>query len=301
MSPIFKNFRFKVGILILMIFCGGCKNNASEDYLLPKRELSEKFKKYWFSGEAEISSYSLNQSRYGENRAGTAVLIFVTEDFLPEVQVKADSQNDENIPVLKLNTTKNFITGIYPYSIMQSIFYPLEGESHALKVSASIQEWCGQVYVQLNNRKKFEVVMHSYFEGEADKDFNLEKTYLENEIWTQLRVDPNLLPSGEIEIIPSLEYIRLAHRELKAYKALAEFYQDGAISVYKISYPELNRVLKIFYQNSFPFPIEGWEETTEQNGQKQITSAQKMEVIKSAYWNKNSNKDLPLRDKLNLN
>ncbi len=299
---LFGNFRIKaVGFLILLVLFGSCKNDSPEDPLLPKRQLSENFKKYWFSGEAEISSYSLNQSRYGENREGTAVLIFVTEDFLPEAQVKASSQNEDNIPVLKLNMTKNFITGIYPYSIMQSTFYPLEGDGHATKVSASIQEWCGQVFMQLNNRENFEIVLNSYFEGEADKDFNLEKTYLENEIWTQLRVDPNQLPSGEIEIIPSFEYLRLAHKDLKAYQAMAEFYQDGEMSVYKISYPEINRVLKIFYRNSFPYPIEGWEEITEQNGQEQITSAQKMEEIKSAYWNRNSNKDLPLRDNLKLN
>lgn len=302
MNPTFGNFRIKaVGFLILLIFFGSCKNNSSEDSLLPKRQLSDNFKNYWFSGEAEISSYFLNQSRYGENREGTAVLIFVTEDFLPEAQIKANSQNEGNIAVLKLNMTKNFITGIYPYSIMQSTFYPLEGDNHALKVSTSIQEWCGQVYMQLNNRRDFEIVLNSYFEGEADKDFAIEKTYLENEIWTQLRIDPNQLPSGEIEIIPSFEYLRLAHVDLKAYKAIAEFYQDGEMSVYKISYPELQRELKIFYRNSFPFTIEGWEETTEQNGKKQITSAQKMEEIKSAYWNKNSNKDLPLRNKLNLN
>lgn len=302
MEKIFSSQRFmQVGSLILLIFFAGCKNSSSEKSLLPKRQLSENFKEYWFSGEAEISSYSLNQSRYGENREGTAVLIFVTEDFLPDAQVKANLENEENLPVLKLNTTKNFITGIYPYSIMQSTFYPLEGDDHALKVSASIQEWCGQVYMQLNNRETFKIQMHSYFEGEADKDLDIEKTYLENEIWTQLRIDPNQLPSGEIEMIPSFEFLRLAHKDVKSYKAMAEFYQDEELSVYKITYPELQRSIKIYYQNLFPFSVEGWEETIDQNGQKQVTSAQKMEQIKSAYWNKNSNKDLPLRDKLNLN
>ena len=81
-------------------------------------ELSQAFKDYWYQGKAEITSYKLEQARYGEMRDGNAVLIYVTEDFLPEVQVKADRQNAKNIPVLKLNSTKNFNTGIYPYSIM---------------------------------------------------------------------------------------------------------------------------------------------------------------------------------------
>ncbi|MBT8256861.1 MAG: septum formation inhibitor Maf, partial [Bacteroidia bacterium] len=76
---------------------------------------------------------------------------------------------------------------------------------HAIKVSSSMQEWCGHVYSQINNRNQFEVILHSYFEREADQEFKLNKSYLENEIWTQLRIDPSTLPQGEIDIIPSLE------------------------------------------------------------------------------------------------
>ena len=130
----------------------------------PKTKLSKEFKAYWYNGEAEITSYKLEQARYGEMRSGTAVMVFVTEDFLPKEQVKADTYNEKNTPVLKLNSTKNFNTGIYPYSIMQSTFYPVANNQHALKISASVQEWCGHVYTQLNNRNDFEVTSHSYFQ-----------------------------------------------------------------------------------------------------------------------------------------
>jgi hypothetical protein len=69
---------------------------------------SQEFKDYWYAGEAEITSYELQQARYGEIRNGKAVLVFVTEDFLPQKQVKADRYNSTNIPVLKLNSTKKF-------------------------------------------------------------------------------------------------------------------------------------------------------------------------------------------------
>ena len=196
---------------------------------------------------------------------------------------------------------KKFLTGIYPYSIMQSTFYPLERNSHGLKTVASIQEWCGQVYIQLNNREKFEVSSHSYFEGEADQNLELSKTNLENEIWTQLRIDPNLLPTGEIRMIPSLEYLRLSHQEIKSYPAMAEFYQDQEYSVYKVSYPDLKRELKIYYNNVAPYNIEKWIEQMEVNGELQTSTATKLETLKIDYWNKNSNKDLPLRDQLKLN
>jgi len=132
------------------------------------RTVSKEFKAYWFDGKAEVTSYQLMQERYGEIRQGTAVNIFVTEDFLPNEQVKANNFSEENISVMKLNQMKNFNTGIYPYSIMTSTFSPIAVKSHPLKITNSVQEWCGQMYMQLNNSKEFEIESHSYFEGVAD-------------------------------------------------------------------------------------------------------------------------------------
>ena len=266
-----------------------------------KSNPSKEFKAYWYAGEAEISSYKLEQARYGEIREGKAVLVYVTEPFLPKKQVKADAQGPNDISVLKLNATKNFNTGIYPYSIMQSTFYPVSNTDHALKVSASIQEWCGQVYTQLNNRSKFEIMSHSYFETEADESFKIDKEILENELWTKLRINPNALPTGDMEIIPSLEFIRLKHIILKAYKATAKL-SEGS---YKIHYPEINRSLTIDFNPEFPYDIRSWEETYSSgfgsSAQVLTTKAVKIKTIKSAYWNKNKNSDAQLRKKLELN
>ncbi|MFL1011545.1 septum formation inhibitor Maf [Flavisericum labens] len=265
-----------------------------------KKQLPEAFKKYWYAGEAEISSYKLEQARYGEIRKGKAVLVYVTEDFLPNIQVKAGNQNNKNIPVLKLNATKKFNTGIYPYSIMQSTFYPVSNSQHALKVSSSIQEWCGHVYAQLNNRQQFEVVSHSYFQGEADQSFKLEKTILENELWIQLRINPKSLPTGNLEIIPSPEFTRLKHVPIKAYRAEATLTKNR----YSVDYPELNRKLTITFNPDFPYDIISWEETFKSgfgaNAQVLTTKATKLNTIKSAYWQKNSNSDEVLRQTLQL-
>ncbi len=266
----------------------------------PPVPLSKEFKDYWYSGTAEITSYKLEQARYGEIRNGTAVMVFVTEDFLPEVQVKADNYSKSNIPVLKLNATKNFNTGIYPYAIMQSTFYPVSNNRHAIKVSSSMQEWCGHVYTQINNRKDFEIISHSYFQGEADQNFNIEKTWLENELWTKLRIDPQSLPTGEVNAVPSLEYTRLRHKTIKAYAAFASL-EDHS---YTITYPELNRTLKINFNSEFPYEINSWEETSTSgfgSSAKTLTTiATKLESIKSAYWGKNSNADETLRATLKL-
>lgn len=270
----------------------------------PEKALSEDFKKYWYAGKAEISSYQLEQARYGEIRKGTAVLIYVTEDFLPKVQVKADRQNTSNIPVLKLNATKKFNTGIYPYSTMQSIFYPVADNQHAIKISNSMQEWCGHVYAQLNNRKQFEVISHSYFQNEADQEFKLDKAILENELWTKIRINPNDLPQGEIQIIPSFEYSRLRHKEIKAYSAKASIQKSTNTSTYTLEYPELDRSISITFATNFPHEIENWTETFKSgfgpNAKKLTTKATKIKSIKSAYWGKNSNKDEVLREELGL-
>ncbi|MBU2928649.1 septum formation inhibitor Maf [Winogradskyella psychrotolerans] len=270
------------------------------EVLQPKTKLTADFKSYWYNGEAEITSYKLEHARYGEIREGSAVLVFVTEDFLPSEQVKADNYSENNIPVLKLNATKKFNTGIYPYSIMQSTFYPVANNQHPLKISASIQEWCGHVYTQLNNRDLFEVQTHSYFQGEADDTFKLEKTWTENELWTKLRIDPKSLPVGQIALIPSLESIRLNHETLEPHEAIATLETDS----YTIAYPELNRTLKINFNPIFPYDILGWEETTIKgsgaSSETLTTKASKLERIKSDYWNKKSNSDVKLRETLKL-
>jgi hypothetical protein len=254
--------------------------------------LTQSFKDYWYAGEAEISSYQLEQMRYGEPRTGKAVLVYVTEPFLAKAQVKADGNASTNIPVLKLNSTKNFNSGIYPYSIMQSAFYPVSNDQHAIKVSCSIQEWCGHVYLQLNNKEQFDITSHSYFEGEADENFSLEKTPLENEIWTQLRIAPKSLPLGDFKMIPSLEYIRLKHKALKAYAVTGKIRDH----TYSLTYPELNRTLAITFSANFPYTILSWEETIDGK----TTKASLLKTIKSDYWNKNRNTNEVLRKTLLL-
>ncbi|MFP4846137.1 septum formation inhibitor Maf [Winogradskyella sp. PE311] len=309
-----KNMTCLFIVMVSLTLLNSCKKNKqepSENLALsePKTEkeviesksiLSKEFNDYWYAGEAEITSYKLEQARYGEIRNGNAVLVFVTEDFLPNKQVKADNYSKKNTPILKLNATKNFNTGIYPYSIMQSTFYPVVNNKHALKISASVQEWCGHVYTQLNNRDDFEVMSHSYFESEGDQTFNVKKTWTENEIWTKLRINPSSLPIGEIEIIPSLEFTRLKHIDIKSYQATTAL-KDG---IYTITYAALNRTLKINFNQEFPFDILGWEETSISgygpNSKTLTTKATKLESIKSAYWNKNNNANEVLREKLRL-
>lgn len=308
------NFQKLIFLLsILLIFsCDFPKDESklqsTSEKILPQkntksRQLTEEFKDYWFAGEAEITSYTLLQERYGEIREGTAVNIFVSEDFLPNEQVKADNISEDNISVLKLNSTKNFTTGIYPYSILNSTFSPILYQEHPEKIASSVQEWCGQMYMQLNSKDNFEIISHSYFENEADQTLSFEKTWVEDEIWNRIRINPEELPKGSLSMIPAFEYLQMRHKERKSYPVIASLNREDSISIYQLKYPDLDRDIRIYFNTEFPHTIEKWEEKignpTDTLGLK--TTANKLQRIKSKYWEKNKNKHSSLRDSLGLN
>ncbi len=313
-------YKFLAGIFACLLFTG-CKQATeleSKELALaetPKvpenneneavKPTSRQFNDYWYAGEAEISSYNLKQARYGEVREGKAVLVFVTEPFSVKQQVKSDNPNDEeSVSVLKLNATKNFNTGIYPYSIMSSSFYPVSNDQHGAKVTTTVQEWCGHVFTQINNREQFEVMSRSYFQSEGDQDFTLDKTYMENDVWQQIRIDPRSLPIGKLRMIPSLEYCRLKHIPIKAYEVEASIDGEDNELYYNLFYPELDRMLFITFRSEFPHIIETWKESYVsgfgKNAKKMGAEAHRIKTIKSPYWQKNSNADLSLRQTLGL-
>ena len=187
---------------------------------------------------------------------------------------------------------------------MTSSFYSVYNNKHATKVTFSAQEWCGHVFAQINNKEDFAVKSYSYFEKEGDQDFSIPKDLLENEIWNQIRIDPSTLAVGSLKIIPSLEFIRLSHKELKSYSAEASIEKGEQFSTYSMYYPALDRKVSIQYNNRFPYTIEGWEETvmigSGENKKELTSSGKRIKTIPSAYWSKNTNKDAFLRDLLGL-
>ncbi len=292
-----------LSFFFLMLFC--TKNNAQElEYsTLATKKNNHKhagFSEYWYLGKAEITSYELIQNRYGKLRKGKAVNIFVTEDFLPEKQVKADGQNENNIPILKLNATKNFVTGIYPYSLMTSTFTPTSLLKNAIKISYSSQEWCGNTFIQLNNREKYQLHFRSYFETNSDRDFSLNKVPLENDFWNLLRINPKAIKTGNYKVIPSFEYLALQHKEVKPYEAIILILEKEHHLVFSIEYKELDRKLTINLENKAPYIIESWIENFSKSGTTYTNSAKRIKTIQSAYWNEKGENGLKYRKELGL-
>jgi len=256
---------------------------------------------YWYSGKAEIASYALDQSRYGAARPGEAVLIFVTEDFSKAHQVKLDNPQanpSDKVPILKMNQTRNFLTGIYPYSTMTSAFSAMTGDYDLQKISASIQEWCGHTYMQVNQDGAQLSIQHrSYFQSEGDKDYTVQNVTTEEELFLLTRIDPNRLPVGEFDVLPSLLSARLLHFDYQPRKASATATRSDDLWIYTLSYTGSPRELQITFHAAFPYWIESWRETDDRGG---VSVATKQEVLHIDYWNRNSPGDEELREDLGL-
>jgi hypothetical protein len=260
---------------------------------------ADKIRDFWFNG-AEISSFTLSQSRYGKNHPGHAEFIFVTEPFLIGKQVKDESGKGDSTDVLKLNALTTFNTGFYSYRTMTSTFRPIDLAKfpHALKSASSIQDWCGQAFQQFNFRENgWSVQLRSYFENAGDQELELPSAHLEDELWVTLRLDPESLPTGETEIIPGAIFTRFHHQPIAAVKANATLDLSGKVGTYTLSYPSLGRVLSIGFDKEFPHAIYAWVEITPTGT---TTAKLKSRMMNVDYWNLHDPKDAPLRKKLGL-
>lgn len=289
---------------IFSILSGACNQSAMSQQSTTGLYDSEAFKNYWYAGKAEVNAYNLDQSRYGEDRQGKAMLIFVTEAFSKSKHVKLDNPEaagDDNVTVMKLNYTKNFITGLYPYSMMLSSFTPVSRNQNpnTLKVTMTSQEWCGHVFSQMNlENDKYDVSSYSYFEKEGDVQFTTDKVLLEDELFNLIRLDPDHIPLGNIKILPGLFFTRLKHENLKPVEATLSKADKGNETLYSIQFEE--RLLSIRVANVFPHKILGWEEEFVEGGKKMYTKATLDKTLYTDYWRKNKNEHSGLRDSLGL-
>lgn len=269
---------------------------------------------YWSQGKAEVNVYEVSQNRYQENHPGQLVSVFVTEDFLTDKQVKNERYTNKNSTwILKNIQLKKFTTGVYDYSLFSVVFTPIDRNKFpkSLKVSASSQEWCGTMFTQFNliDNTDYKVEHRSYFEAEGDRTTRMKKSFLEDEVFTVLRMNPSLLPIGTIQLIPPANYIQLKHLQFQSFKATASLtsYDKKEVSginlmEYKIEYSQLKRSMSIIFENKTPYKIVGWFETFPSafDGKLRTTSA----ILKSqkmlTYWSQNSLKDEHLRKELGL-
>lgn len=287
--------------LILITVVVGCNGQVPHP-------TSDEFDEYWYSGNAELNRYAIKQMRYGEMREGNAILIFVTEDFNTEQQVKQERKpGPESTTVLKLNAHQKFVTGIYDYSIMTSTFTPVDFKTypHSLKVTNSVQDWCGQTFLQLNEHNgNYEYQLFSYFQSEGDQKNEIEQVWLEDELWNRIRISPQSLPMGNCEVIPAATFFRLNHQPIQAHKAVATMnlevgdqQSSDEFFVYNLHYTELNRKVTIRFNSTFPYKIVDWRISID--GELNSSGILKNTVYEP-YWKLNQTEHHHYRDSLGL-
>ncbi|MEY3367581.1 MAG: hypothetical protein RI973_736 [Bacteroidota bacterium] len=288
--------------LLLLQSCHPGGKPGSPNALLEAAARNQ-FAGYWYQGEAEVNSYRLEQLRYGEMREGEAVFVFVTEDLSRSKQVKLDQPDkagNRKVTVLKLNHLRRFVTGIYDYSLMSSVFTPVDTRRHphSLKTTTTVQDWCGHAFTQLNLKgNRYLVRNFSYFESFGDQRDRIPAALLEDELWNRIRLGPENIPSGEVEVVPGTFFARLLHKEIKPQKAVLSLETKEGIGRLSLKYTGLSRELEIRFDPSFPYKILGW---TELDGGKVLTRGTLLESVKSPYWQQNALKFEQLRDSLQI-
>lgn len=299
-----QSFGVMKPFLILLLALGLWAGSST---LLPAADeaLVKQYKDYWFQA-AEVSSYELTQQQYGQPRPGTAVLIYVTEPFLEKKGVKNDglkiTDNEEHsATALKLNRMEKFLTGVYPYSLMTSVFTPYEPgyDVQPYKVTFSAQDWCGQSFYQLNQREGgLKVQWRSYFQEPGDGEVAMTDFPVEDNMWNLIRLDPTDLPQGRCLMVPSFEFNRLGHVPPGPQEVEGKTETKGETSTYTMTYPKLGRVLAITYQTKFPHRILGWRERRSANAK--WTEAKLKTTKIMPYWEQNKPADTKLRKELQL-
>jgi len=190
---------------------------------------SPAFWKVWGDGKAELSGYAVTTSRYGAPRDGRIVLIYVTEPMDRRNWIKDDAGDvppEDRVNVLKLNQVLKFQTGIYPYSVMTSVFAPVDGLSSErfapAKISMSAQEWCGHVYRKIIARPDlFQSELRSYFHAEGESEASVRippGSVYEDALLMQLRELDGPFAGGKDwagSIVPSLWSLRKRHAALE--------------------------------------------------------------------------------------
>ncbi len=260
------------------------------------------FESHWRDGKAEIDGYRLVVSRYGQDRAGTAVMIFVTEPFNLSKRVKEDrppANPRDTVDVLKLNLVRDFQTGMYDYNTMASVFVRAS-DFQPVKVSFSSAEWCGHVYAEMIfHSSRIRGMYASYFEDESGP-ISLPRPrggITEDELFIALRgLRGDFLPAGEtrsMPYLPGLFFTRLSHQLLGW--TVAEITRDATTHSVTVPAGVFEAILydvgidggrrgQFYIETAYPHRIVKWSLPPDVNGE--LTGSTRL-----PYWKLNGEGD----------
>jgi hypothetical protein len=234
-----------------------------ETILPVNQETNKTFTDYWKNGKTEIIKYELKEDSISVGEGSLSFNI----DYVEGIN-KTDS-----IQVLHSDFMGKIQKENYDYSAMTSAYLPLNLtlRPHAMKVINSVQEQTGNSFLELSQiPKSYEIVAKNTFKEKTKEHYILERKNLEDELWTKIRMNPNDLPTGDIEIIPSFAYWQSVRKSPNIYEAKAELkayvgteFTGKKLKIYTLDYPDLKRNLSIVFESDFPFEIVGWKRVSD--------------------------------------
>jgi hypothetical protein len=269
------------------------------------------FDAHWHDGKAELDGYRLTVSRYGQERDGTAVLVYVTEPFSESQRVKVNDWRknpDDTFDVLKLNLVRDFQTGIYDYNTMVSVFVRSR-DFTPVKLTFTSAEWCGQVYEELRfYSDRINGHYYSYFEDESGPRNieTVEDGITEDNLFILLRgLRGDYLEPGrkkDVMMLPSVYFGRLVHRtpdwvktEIKRQKKNKKIKVPAGkfeAIVYEVKTAD-GRNGRFYIEDHYPHRIVRWEMSPDVKAE--LTGSERLQ-----YWKLNQNGNESYLRKLGL-
>ncbi len=296
-----------VFLVCLAAKTGYSNSSPDSNFSAPVRSASAAFWRHWGDGKAELSGYRVTTQRYGQKREAEVVFIYVTESLDTKTLIKNESAPPaRKLPVLKLNRMLRFKTGIYPYSVMTSVFSPVgvyRGRRfNPVKIALSSQEWCGHVFHQLKlDNETARESLRSYFsnEGEHDRNLTLGSSLLyADSLPIQLRELDGVFNGGRNwsgKIVPELWEMRKAHTTLQGLdgRIVRKHAQRGSapITRFVVSYGGYS--VEYDVEKAFPRRILAWRTS---NGESAIL----LRTARLSYWQLNHVGEETYRRKLGL-
>lgn len=273
----------------------------------PDAGASSGFWDHWGDGKAEMSGYRVTVPRYGEMRDGELVLVYVTEPHDRRRWIKDDDVGDPHrVEVMKLNVGLQFQTGVYPYSVLTSVFSPVadwgrERFSPA-KIVTSAQEWCGSYRHQVwPGEESFRSMLLSYFAGEGERVRTVDAppgVLYEDALLIQLReLDGPFAGGGDWrgEIVPSLWRLRAGHapaRPVPATITRRDARRDGTpVTRFVLEYRDYRRTYDV--ERAAPHRVLGW--STSEGAEAELLATERL-----PYWRLNAEGDESVRARLGL-
>jgi hypothetical protein len=223
------------------------------------QETNAVFQKYWKTQGTETTKFILTQDSL---TIGEATLSFTLKDF-------GKDQPNGAISSLSSNFSQKTKQGIYNYSENSTAITPLNTPlySHALSIISSSQSNAGTDFLSFQPApKSYLFVGRNSVEPEKEIHKVTEKGNLEDEIWVKIRLNPDALPQGETEMIPSLGYWNKVRKSPSAQEVKAELKSmenNPKLKIYSLDYPDLKRKLEIIFEANFPYQIIEFSETIE--------------------------------------